>query len=160
MEFKLYDYDLLVTKEQFLEATGLNLSYELKKDDDAENKVKRFLNRTQQFLIDYTKNIKFEESDLDYIFDEDNWADEDIKMNTEKLNNFARAVLHQAEYILKNGERHIFNGFIGSSNLMVDFKSVLLAPLAEQNLREGCFLNIRTGKGDNERYVPELEEIN
>lgn len=148
MKLKLYDYDLLITEEQFLEATGIKLSLELKRDDDAGNKVKRFLNRAQQFIVDQVDNPMYRQCYLSYLFDEDNWLEEDKEVNEYRLNQFAKAVIHQANYTLKNGEKSLFNGYLSGASLLLDFKNVLLAPMAESDLRKGGFLDIRRGPRD------------
>lgn len=89
-----------ITKQDFFNFSGINLDIELKKSrsDNPTRAVEIFLQRNEDFVLEYLESH--------YLFDRDDDYDTDA---------FNRALLYQVEYRLSHGE----DGRLGPSALWI-----------------------------------------
>lgn len=158
-----YDYDQMISVETFNAYSGKNLKAEFENEDDAENAPDLFLCNAQQFLIDFIKKPGYDNKDFDELIskeeeynatDTSTLSDYDalvVEFQIKRIKLFKRAIFHQAQYFLLNGQKYLSDGYNRATGTITDFSSITLSPRAEQDLREGAFLNIRRDSS-NKKY--------
>jgi len=111
------------TENEFLAAQGTNLSTALPNDHDPGSKVKRFIDRVCNQIIDYIEDNSpyFDKTDLT------------VTQNT-IIN---QAAMEQANYILANADFSLMSGYDPFSNTMVNIDEInsrILSPSVKKRL--------------------------
>ena len=159
-----YDFDQMISKDTFKQYSGKDLDLELG-IDDVDNAPDLFLCDTQQFLIDFIKQPKYENEDFEDLINKetalneidtstlDNKEIEIAATQLKRINFFKRAVFHQAQFFLMNGQKYLFDGYNRTTNTIIDLSVAILSPRAEDDLRQGAFLNIRKSGSSVKRGI-------
>lgn len=107
---ELYDYPVMLTEEEYTNATGVNLTAELK----IATQVKRLLNRAHSHIYDF----------LIYSTGRADIKDRIINAYKDRLEKpIKRALVLQVGYLLENGAIGDWNGLIATTESGADLKS-------------------------------------
>ena len=132
-----YDYTSpYITKEEYLNEKGVNLSIEVQDDDNKSNKVYRFIKDITNFVMDYLAK--------EYACNELNR----LTSNFSELAEFRRkrfhfGMLEQIEYVLNNGLIQLDSGINRETGAIMDFSHLVIGSSAMRQFQLGAFCNIR-----------------
>lgn len=122
-----------ITADEYLEYKGINLNIEIFDDDNASNKVERFVRDITDWCSDYLRLVYY----CNEINDFDNLA------NFRKVY-FKKGVMDQIAYILSNGNISLNSGIDPNTGAITDYSNIFMGPNARQDFRLGAFMNILT----------------
>lgn len=133
MENELRTYAKYVTKDEFLNFTGIDLDAELKDNGTAidTSKSERFLGRVEMFLMDYIDSNSFRNYDWD-------------SMTAAMIDSFKKATLYQAEYMFRNGDLTSDSGYDPDRGTVIARESlnrIMISQTALNALKRGGLLN-------------------
>lgn len=121
-----------ITKDDYLEAKGIDLELELKDDDNHSNKVVRFVNEVTNWCIEFLVS-EYDCNELLGKFENlPEWRQE----------KFREGVMEQIEYILDEGWLNKDSGINKTTGTILDFSRVQLARTAYLKFKFGAFCNI------------------
>ena len=153
----VYDYSQpYVTLEEYLEVKGVDLSVELQDDDNASNKVNRFIQDLTNYVLDHLVS--------EYGCNELNrqiYEFEDLAEFRRKR--FHYGMLEQIEYVLNNGLIHLDSGINRETGSIIDFSAIVIGQSALKQFKLGGFCNLQeksVNKSDlSPRDMPTIEEL-
>lgn len=130
---ELRTYAKYVTKDEFLNFTGIDLDEELRDQGTAidSSKAERFLGKAEMFLMDYIDVNSFRNFEWDH-------------MNANMLDAFKKAVLHQAEYMFRNGDLTTDSGYDPERGTVISrgsLQGIMISEPAKNALKRGGLLN-------------------
>ncbi|MFA6377137.1 MAG: hypothetical protein WCW63_00780 [Acholeplasmataceae bacterium] len=107
---------MYVTSDDVLHKLGINLVLELRKDDDPNGKVERFLDDIEDWC--YTRLR------VDYCLND---TLEAIMAISWKAELFKAGVIKQIQYVLRNGRVSIDSGFIRETGLLINLEPITMS---------------------------------
>lgn len=138
-----YDYTKpYVSKDEYLLEKGVNLDIELQADDNASNKVNRFIKDLTHFVMDYLL--------MEYGCNEMNRLTYDFaELEEHRRKRFHFGMLEQIEYVLNNGLIQLNSGINMETGSIMDFSNVQIGSSALRQFRLGGFCNKQNKCGGN-----------
>lgn len=125
-----------ITADEYLLAKGIDLKTELQDDDNASNKVERFIKDVTDYTMDALL-IKYGCNDL-------NRMNVDFSSLAEfRRKRFHLGMMEQIEYILNNGLIHLDSGINRDNGTVSDFTGLDIGPSAINQFFLGAFCNIK-----------------
>lgn len=128
------EYDTLVTVEDYLQATGIDLNVELQSmsiNDLGDNPAPRFIHGIEQWCIEKLTTPPYE------------W---DGEFATElQKESFKKGVIYQIQYVLLNGSIDANSGYNQSTNTIIpleQLEKISLAPNAKRVFRKYGLMNL------------------
>lgn len=136
-------YDTLVTNEDYLQFSGIDLNAELSAmiiNDTGDNPAPRFIWGIEDWCkehlqLNYSWNGKF--------------------MTEHQINQFKKGVMYQIQYVLRNGNISNDSGYNTSQNIVIsraELEKISIAPNALKAFRLGGMANIRGGGNYYDRH--------
>lgn len=127
-----------ITKEEYLETKGVDLSIELQDNDNKSDKVNRFIKDITNFIrnklvIDYQCN------------DLNDLTNEFSELKEFRRKQFHKGMIEEIEYILNNGLLHQDSGVNTTTGMIVDYSNIIISMSAYNEFFKGAFCNIRRG---------------
>lgn len=119
-----------ITNDEVLKVLGINLNFELLDNDNASEKVIRFINEVNEWCYDYLRR-KYALNDK--VVDLPEW----------RQNYYKQGVIRQIEYVLRNGNTSVDNGYIRETGLLIDLSGIDMGRDAYAKFYLGAFCNIR-----------------
>lgn len=124
-----------ITRDEYLKAKGVDLSEELKDNDNKSNKVDTFIKDITDFVMGRLVR---------------DYACNDLNVNVmdfATLKEFRRIRFHegmieQIEYILNNGLLHQDSGVLSETGQILDYSSIVISKSALNKFWLGAFCNI------------------
>lgn len=120
-----------ISKEEYLEAKGVDLDIELQDDDSHSNKVARFIHEATEYCINYLL-LNYCANDL--------LAFQQLKEFRQER--FRKGVMEQIDYILNNGWVMKDAGINSATGMIMDLSKVQMSQLALNEFKLGAFCNI------------------
>lgn len=116
-----------ITKEEFLEYTGIDLTAELKDTANPSDKVNAFLKRIEDRMEVFLNANFFK-----------NIGDEWPAFNDNQKHHYKLALIEQAYYVFKNGDIYSDSGYDPDNGIVASkhaLGEITLAPAAKDHLR-------------------------
>lgn len=129
-----------ITADDYKEAKGIDLAIELQDDDNASNKVNRFIKDITNWCCRYLAQ-KYAVNELNPNL-EDKWS----TLPTFRRNQFKLGVIEQIEYVLNNGLISVDSGISKETGQILDYSRIVLGQNAWNCFWLGAFCNIPTGR--------------
>ena len=142
-----FTYTTLVTKEDYLQATGVDLYAELAAvtiNDVGDDPVPRFIYGVEEFLKDFYSSAPYswDGNPLEPKRYDNNGVE--IK-ETNRVKCFKKAVIYQIQYIIRNGSIINDSGYNTQTGQIVpreQLEKIGVAPLAHRAMRNGGMANL------------------
>ena len=127
-----------ITADDYKNIKGVDLSIELQDDDNASNKVNRFIKDITDWCCRHLSQ-KYGINELNPNL-EDQW----LKLPSFRRNQFKLGVIEQIEYVLNNGLVSVDAGISKETGQILDYSRVVLGQNAYNCFWLGAFCNIKT----------------
>lgn len=127
-----------ITADDYKREKGVDLSIEIQDDDNASNKVTRFIKDITDWCCRYLAQ-KYGVNELNPNL-EDQWP----KLATFRRNQFKLGVIEQIEYVLNNGLISLDSGISKETGSILDYSKIVLGQNAWNCFWLGAFCNIKT----------------
>ena len=124
-----------ITLDEYKIAKGVDLSLELKDDDNASNKVNRFIKDITDWCCNYLITT--------YAVNELNEDLHDFnKLSEFRQKRFRKGVIEQIEYVLSEGLVDLQTGINETTGQILDYSHIVLGHSAYREFFLGAFCNI------------------
>lgn len=142
MDEQTYNYDKpYISREEYLYEKGVDLSIELKDDDNHSNKVDRFIKDITNFVMDYLLS--------EYATNELNRLISNFSELAEwRRKRFHFGMMEEIEYILNNGLIQLSAGINPETGAITDYSHLVIGSSAMREFKLGAFANVKTVQSD------------
>lgn len=143
----VFIYETLVTKEDYLQSTGVDLYAELAAvtiNDVGDDPVPRFIYGVEEFLKDYYSAPPYSWDGNPLLPKQYDNNGVEIK-ETHRIKCFKKAVIYQIQYLIRNGSIFNDSGYNVQTGQIVpreQLEKIGVAPLAHRQMRMGGMANL------------------
>lgn len=124
-----------ITRDEYLQAKGIDLSIELQDNDNKSHKVERFIKDITDWCCNYLIT--------EYAVNELNEDLHDFEELAEfRQKRFRKGVIEQIEYVLSEGLVDLQSGINTQTGMILDYSHIVLGHSAYREFHLGAFCNI------------------